>query len=205
MLGYGSQISDQALSNRSSGGACRCLVRASVILEQLEAREHDKGSHLIDSFLSFQKQILAQCHTFLDCRRCRSSSASLMVPLLICDKLVDSFQMVSSGGISPGDIPSQSLPQGGRKLGNVNLLPSSPPLKGYLGAYEVEGSQEWEHILSSLIILQFRRVGLLVERFKALAVSAGWQMQLTMLRALEERLQDQFIKSRRHYGPFVVP
>ena len=186
---------------------CRCFGRASLILEQLEAREHENSVQKVDNFLSFQRYVIKQCTTFLDCKSCRISSSSMMVPLIICDKLVSSFQLISASSVSSdrgqaylssSSCSSSSL--SGRKVSNGGDLQSdSAALKGFLGVYEFDGLEEWTLLISSLTSLQLRKAAGLVGRFKTLASTSGWQTQLNMLQMIEERLQEQAARSRLQY------
>ena len=70
-----------------------------------------------------------------------------------------------------------------------NSAASGPKLPLAFGEYDIESQQEWQSISEVLIMFQFRQLGGLLERYKSIAASLGWQTQLGLVVDLQKRLQ----------------
>lgn len=73
---------------------------------------------------------------------------------------------------------------------------AKPKLPMAFGEYDIESQQEWQSISEVLIIFQFAQLGTLLERYKSIAASLGWQTQLALVVDLQKRLH-AVTRSRR--------
>ena len=169
--------------------SCRCLESASANLEEWETIKHDSGRKWIDSLLALQKRTIGQCNYVLDCKRCSSSSSSMMLPLLMCEQVVSSFQLISDGNVT--------LARRRQQHGQLSLGPPNSTEKrqlgishGFVGEYEIESTHEWRHIVWVLIKHQLKNLYGLLSRLREQALTAGWSPQLTKAVCLEERLRE---------------
>ena len=203
----------QTHTNQNSS-TCHCFETASSLLERWETRKYDS----LDGLLKFQKATVYQLGSFLSCQRCSTLSAFMMLPLLMCEKLISSSPLVQelcshtepsrcqelckaistltgsqSAAATPASIRStDSGPRGHNNNNNSmssNSAASGPKLPLAFGEYDIESQQEWQSISEVLIMFQFRQLGGLLERYKSIAASLGWQTQLGLVVDLQKRLQ----------------
>ncbi|KAF2677438.1 hypothetical protein K458DRAFT_395935 [Lentithecium fluviatile CBS 122367] len=143
--------------------ACQCLEQSSKLVEAWEGRRHDWEHTAIDSLLNLQRQTAQQCNLVLTCEYCSTRSSSLMLPLMLCEKLVCSFEHYNESYLFAG------------------------AGKGKLGDFEIQTPQEWAHVMRMLATLQSKATRDLIRRYRVVALSAGWQTQLSILVNIEER------------------
>lgn len=210
----------QTHTNQNSS-TCHCFETASTLLERWETRKHDS----LDGLLKFQKATVYQLGSFLACQRCSTLSAFMMLPLLMCEKLISSSPLVQelcshtepsrcqelckaittlagsqSAAATPASIRSTDSGLRGNNNNNLtssNSVASGPKLPLAFGEYDIESQQEWQSISEVLILFQFRQLSSLLERYKSIAASLGWQTQLGLVVDLQKRLQG-VTRSRRN-------
>ncbi|KAL5425803.1 hypothetical protein PMIN07_011419 [Paraphaeosphaeria minitans] len=145
------------------GQPCECLEASSRIMEVWEGRRHDGANASIDGLLVLQRQTIQQGHSVLACECCSIKSSSMMLPLMLCEKLVLSLEQCSEPYLLTG------------------------AGKGKVGDFEVRTGQEWAQLMRALAALQSNAARELIQRFRMIAQSAGWQTQLAILVKIEER------------------
>lgn len=143
--------------------SCQCLEKASRLMEVWEARRYDSQNITIDSLLELQRQTSQLSHSVLACDYCSTRSSAMMLPLMLCEKLVCSSEHYNEPHLFAG-------------VG-----------KGRLGEFDIRTTQEWAHVVRALAKLQWKATRELIQRYRAVAQSAGWQTQLAILINIEER------------------
>ncbi|PVH91220.1 hypothetical protein DM02DRAFT_706305 [Periconia macrospinosa] len=148
---------------KNLGQACQCLETSSKLMEVWEAHRHDSQNITIDCLLELQRQTAQLSYSVLACEYCSTRSSAMMLPLMLCEKLVCSSEHYNRPHLFAG-------------VG-----------KGKVGEYEICTSQEWAHIMRTLATLQWKATRELIQRYRMVAHSAGWQTQLAILANIEER------------------
>lgn len=146
-----------------SGKPCQCLEISSRLMELWEGRRHEGANVSIDGLLVLQRQTIQQGHSVLACECCSIKSSSMMLPLMLCEKLVLSLEQCKEPDLLTG------------------------AREGKIGVFDVRTGQEWAQIMRALTVLQSNAMRELIQRFKTIAQSAGWQTQLSILVKIEER------------------
>ena len=193
-------------TDQRNGYMCHCFEAASVLLERWEARKHDS----LDGLLKFYKATVYQLGAFLSCQRCSTLSAFMMLPLLLCEKLISAFPLIlehCSHTDSSCCQDSCKRLAGSRQIMTPPSNHSSSPENELLelrsstsdlaerkarmsfGEYDIESPQEWQSVSEVLIIFQFTQLSTLLERYKSIAASLGWHSQLALVVDLQKRLQ----------------
>ncbi|KAL1607610.1 hypothetical protein SLS60_002544 [Paraconiothyrium brasiliense] len=157
------------------GQRCQCLETSSRLMEVWEGHQQNRSNNSIDSLLVLQRQTIQQGHSVLACEFCSIKSSSMMLPLMLCEKLVLSLQC---------NEPYFRTGAG----------------KGKVGNFEVRTGQEWAELMRALSALQSNATSELIQRFRMIAQSAGWQTQLAILVKIEERfhstVRNQVVRSK---------
>ena len=174
--------------NSNQVARCRCLESGSVNLEEWETRRHENRPSWIDSLLALQKKTINQCNVALDCKNCSAVSSSMMLPLLMCEEVVSSFQLISESGVSL----IRRSQEGYLRL-DENGSAGSKELKvshRFFGAYEIESPKEWQHIVWALVAYQLKQLYSLLGRINSRASSAGWSAHFTKAVFLQEKVRE---------------
>jgi hypothetical protein len=148
---------------KQSGQPCQCLETSSRLMEVWEGRRHDGANTSIDGLLVLQRQTIQQGHSVLACECCSIKSSSMMLPLMLCKKLVLSLEQCNEPYLLTG------------------------AGKGKVGDFDIRTGQEWAQLMRALTALQSNAMRELIQRFRIIAQSAGWQTQLAILVKIEER------------------
>ena len=167
---------------------CGCLGRALVVMEELETQRHRSSALTTDVTLSLQGRALDHCDVLLECKSCAQVSHSVMLLILLCEKLFNCRQQLWSGAEIAD---SQSSSSGQHHFGNGkqaarNSL-SSPRI--LFGKYEISSSHERAQVTLALQSCFLQRLSNTLGRFEELAASEGWQTQLTMVVNLKDRVR----------------
>ena len=181
---------------------CQCVQKAMVLHEEVETKRTEDSMTLTDYRLSFQKSILNQCNGILRCKECRSISAFAMLIITICERLVCSFQSISRSYLDRLRYQHEQQRQCSdldlrKKIsGDEEGLGGGSSQKVYIGGYCVESPQEQSFLVIRAIELQLRELHNLLITLKDVAVYHGWVKHISMLRAIDEQLQQIRSSSR---------
>ncbi|KAH9993649.1 hypothetical protein F4779DRAFT_637304 [Xylariaceae sp. FL0662B] len=162
---FGSQTDSQ--SNTSSKCAGQCIHTITLLIEELETLFHAMKPHKLEAVLSWQKKACDKCSSMLRCKTCYASPEQMMLLIMVCDKLI----MLS------------------RKLLWYALDASKSDCSLLVGEYEVEEHDERLAIIRHLSIYRVRSVAKLVADIKASPAVDGKQVQLMMLRNIEQQAE----------------
>ena len=207
-------------SSQPHGSMCHCFEAASTLLERWEMRKNDP----IDSLLGFYKATVYQLGSFLACQRCSTLSAFMMLPLVLCEKIISSASpnlTLNHRGHADGsrrqDLckrvtgPQQTMTPP-NDLGSPPEIEASDLRTGIsepagerarmsFGEYEIESREEWRSVSEVLILYRLAQLGTLLERYKSIAASMGWHTQLALVVDLQEKLhratQSRFLNLER--------
>ena len=192
-------------TSQTHGSVCHCFEAASTLLERWEVRKTDP----LDSLLGFYKATVYQLDSFLACQRCSTLSAFMMLPLVLCEKLISASPLIlnrcSHTGTSRCQDSCKRMTGPQQTMTPPNNLGSSPEtelsdlrtgvpeLAGErtrmsFGEYDIEPREEWQSVSEVLILYRFTQLGTLLERYKSIAASLGWHTQLALIVDLQKRL-----------------
>ena len=186
-------------TSQTHGSICHCFEAASTLLERWEVHKHDP----LDSLLGFYKTTVHQLGSFLSCQRCSTLSAFMMLPLVLCEKLISASPSILNH-CSHTDIsrcqdsckrvtgPQQTMTPP-NKIEVPDLRTGISELAGgrtriSFGEYDIESHEEWQSVSEVLILYRFAQLGTLLERYKSIAASLGWHTQLALVVDLQKRL-----------------
>lgn len=147
-----------------SSGSCRCLIQAAAILEAVDVKQSRITSFRPDHLLSFQRHVLRECHSILDCASCSASSSLVLLLALIAEKLVASFRR---------------LPTGNGEWHNL-----------YFGEYRVELAEERLCLMKPLVELQLGKMRSLLRRLWSVSSAENWGRHRQLVRETVQQLQE---------------
>lgn len=176
----------------ASASSCRCMSTALDILEVLEVKNSKMSLEAIDGILSFKKRALAQCNVMLECQGCNSHSQFMMLLVVICDKMVASFERLS---ISCREVHNTITEVGDIKCAEGFTIVDGKSL--FVGEYEVDLDEERCYLVRQLVMLQLKNLATFELRLKGIANGWSWDAHKTMLATIDKRLQDTANNIRR--------
>ncbi|KAL8638652.1 MAG: hypothetical protein Q9228_004215 [Teloschistes exilis] len=185
--------SANVIHHTASGvSSCRCMSTALDILEVLEIKNSKMSYEAIDGILSFKKRALNQCNVMLECQGCNSHSQFMMLLVVICDKMVASFERLS---LSCREVHQQIAEVGDMKKAEGFTIVDGKSL--FVGEYEVDLDEERCYLVRQLVMLQLRNLATFELRLKGIANGWSWDAHKTMLATIDKRLQDTAANIRR--------
>lgn len=172
---------------------CQCMQIALRILEELEIKNSRDDLYAADHVLSFQKRAIEQCSTMLNCKSCSTMSGFMMLLVVICEKMVSSFERITScvEQLQQHPLPSGGLDGGGPRAGGIGDEQTVS-----VGEYEVDSLQEQCCLVGVLVLLQLKKLGAVLTRLKNLAATYNWGTHLTMLLSIDQRFRNSTAASR---------
>ncbi|KAL8955858.1 MAG: hypothetical protein Q9193_006436 [Seirophora villosa] len=176
----------------SGASSCRCMSTALDILEVLEIKNSKLSLEAIDGILSFKKRALNQCNVMLECQGCNSHSQFMMLLVVICDKMVASFERLS---LTCREVHQQITEVGDTKKAEGFTIVDGKSL--FVGEYEVDLDEERCYLVRQLVMLQLRNLATFELRLKGIANGWSWDAHKTMLATIDKRLQDTAANIRR--------
>ena len=177
----------------SNTSSCRCMSTALEILEVLEIKNSKMSLEAIDGILSFKKRALNQCNVMLECQGCNSHSQFMMLLVVICDKMVSSFERLS---LSCREVHNHITEVGDiKRAGEGFTIVDGKSL--FVGEYEVDLDEERCYLVRQLVMLQLRNLATFELRLKGIANGWSWDAHKTMLATIDKRLQDTAANIRR--------
>lgn len=169
----------------AGASSCRCMSTALDILEVLEIKNSKMSLEAIDGILSFKKRALNQCNVMLECQGCNSHSQFMMLLVVICDKMVASFERLS---LTCREVHQQIANVGDPKKAEGFTIVDGKSL--FVGEYEVDLDEERCYLVRQLVMLQLRNLATFELRLKGIANGWSWDAHKTMLATIDKRLQD---------------
>ena len=156
---------------------CLCLQTVVPLLEELEDRANSVDPQALTSILAWKKEARNHCEAMLRCTCCTARSDYMMLLAVVCDKLVTLCEKVVH----------RYLSSTGQRLSDQKSGVTSQH-KLFVGDYEVDTPGEWMYIMRVLIMLQLGSMGTLLGKMKSIASTALRGTQLTVLRAMDQRV-----------------
>ncbi|KAI9879765.1 MAG: hypothetical protein M1830_007207 [Pleopsidium flavum] len=178
-----------------SSPSCPCMHTALGILENLEVKNSRLNLYAIDHVLCFKKRALAQCNAMLDCRNCNTLSGFMMLLVVICEKMVVSFERLATSCREQQEQHRTPLGVGGWRKSENTGLASGQSI--FLGDYEVDLAEERWCLVRVLITLQMKNLGDLLVRLKRVASPWNWETHNTILGSIDRRFRDTAASIRR--------
>ena len=160
------------------------------VLEALQIDSHKLTPSAFDRILGLKKQTIDDCTLMLECPTCVANSAFVMLLIVICEKLVMSFEAWSTRykGRNP------SAPR--RRESDDEHTENAHERKFYLGVYEVTLEEERCSLLRALAMVQLRRLIQVIGRLTSVATSQDWAAHLALLASCSSRSQGAAVNLR---------
>ena len=162
--------------------SCACLVTKVSLLEQLGSHPVDDS---LDEVLAVHKTCLGKCWSVLGCGLCMSKSESVMLLVLVYERLVAFCEAVTDA----------YLDRRVHALSRLNSSVPEPPRLAF-GKYPIDKDEEWDCLTGALTLYQVKVLGrqLLAIRKPASTLLRGGQISKLLtcerrMRALAERLR----------------
>lgn len=159
----------------------------------LEIKNSKMSLEAIDGILSFKKRALNQCNLMLECQGCNSHSQFMMLLVVICDKMVASFERLS---LTCREAHQQVAGAAGdlKKAEGFTIVNDKSL---FVGEYEVDLDEERCYLVRQLVMLQLRNLATFELRLRGIANGWSWDAHKTMLSTIGKRLQDTAANIRR--------
>ena len=155
------------------------------ILEVLETDNNKFNNSAFDHILGLKKNAISQCSLMLGCQACSTASAFVVLLIVICEKILMSFEAWSSR--YQGRTPKASEGSGegepsDRSKGKIRIL--------FLGVYEVDSEHEQCSLLRSLAMVQLGHLRRLLKKLQGFAASRKWATHEASLTSFVLRLEE---------------
>ena len=168
----------------SSSSCHHCIQTALRILERLETVNNKFNKSTFDHILGLKKDAISQCSLILACRSCTAVSALVVLLIVICEKILMSFEAWSTQ--YQGRKPKASAGSNG---GEWNDRSNSKVKKFFLGVYEVDSEHEQCSLLRCLAMVQLRSLDRLLKGLLEYAASRNWATHQASLASFILRLE----------------
>lgn len=162
---------------------CQCTHDAVRILEVLQVTNNIINPTTGDRVLSLKKTAIDQCITMMNCPICSTTSAFVMLLIVICEKLVMSFESWSSNDKGKFLLVQQKCredDESSRTSQSSNMM---------LGAYEADLESEKYSIFRALAMCQLRRLTGLLSSLMDISASKDWGTHLNLLNSFQSRVR----------------
>ena len=173
------------VSNSPTSSSCQCLQTALQVLEVLETGNNRFNKSAFDHILGLKKNAISQCSIMLGCQTCSAVSAFVMLLIVICEKILLSFEAWSIR--YQGRKPKSS---DGHSEGQTSDCRKGQVRKFFLGVYEVDSEHEQCSLLRSLALVQLRHLHRLLDRLQGFAASKNWAAHQATLTSFIVRLEE---------------
>ena len=185
-----SLISPKHMSNNEGSqkpnAGCTCLGHAVAIVEEIEIQKQQSYALNADVILSLQARALDRCDALIKCNYCANISHTLMLLILLCEKLLAS--RLQPEAAKEGQQLHSEANQHVQKAGKDDKK-GLDSFRILFGEYEVSSWNERVHVTQALQSCFKQRLVRLLGDFEGLAASKGWQTQLMMVVNLKNRIQ----------------
>ena len=182
-----------ASSLKSSSGnmSCQCFTSAMSLLETLAIEDVKPTLSSVAHLLHMKKRALMQCNTLLDCQRCSSVSSFMVLLIVLCQKLLASYERVLV-------ILTEQYNRLSERRRADEL--ESPPNAGNTDSdeerqmmvkdYDLDPAEE-PCIFAGLASMQLRGLASFLARMRHVMRSWNWDPHVTMVDSVERRVREQ--------------
>lgn len=173
------------ITSSPSPPPCQCVQTALRILETLESDNNKFNNSAFDHILGLKKNAISQCSLLLGCQACSTTSAFVVLLIVICEKILISFEAWSTRYQGRKPRASEGSSEGGptgRSKGKIKRF--------FLGVYEVDSEHEQCSLLRSLAMVQMRLLHRLLNKLQDFAVSRNWATHQASLASFVLRLEE---------------
>lgn len=174
---------------------CACVSSALTLLEALEMEDYSASSRSIAHVLQLRKQTLLRCVELISCETCTATSNFIILVILLCRKVVGSYERVVRILREQLDRDRQAQTLGfGRchapQQHEVTDESGEGGLAIFLRNYEMDSAEEL-CVFSGLIAMQLGKWRILIGQLKNRCLSLDLAMHSAMVAAVEKRVQIQ--------------
>ena len=178
-------IKRQTISNLPAKQlSCTCLVTKVSLLEELGSQKVDRSLHEV---LATHKDYTMKCWSVLECQVCMSKSESVMLLVLVYERLVDFCESMADAYLKDHAPPRSGLTSPGPERARLTV-----------GKYAIDKDEEYDCLMGALTLHQVKVLGrqLFAIRRPASILLRGGQISKLLtcerkMRALAERLRSQ--------------
>ena len=163
-------------NRQNPGPDCRCLNSMVEVIEEIEIQKQKASNMNLDVSLCVQGRALDRCDALLDCVYCSNASHSLMLLIVLYEKL-----------LTPRPIWSQEMPSDhGQRVPEDGAEGDEPAAVSPVlyGRYEISSSRERVQVGQILQVCFKERSIKLLGRIEEHTRSKGWDTQLKMIKRL---------------------
>lgn len=173
------------ISDSPRSSSCQCVQTALRILEVLETDNSKFNNSAFDHILGLKKSAISQCSLMLGCQACSAASAFVVLLIVICEKILISFEAWSTRYQGRKPRASEVSSEGERTDRNKGKI-----RKFFLGVYEVDSEHEQCSLLRSLAMVQIRLLHRLLNRLQDFVASRNWATHQASLASFVLRLEE---------------
>jgi len=189
----------QAITVKSSAGdvssgnmSCQCFTLAMSLLETLAIEDVKPSLSSVAHLLHMKKRALVQCNKLLDCQRCSSVSSFMVLLIVLCQKILASYERVlvilteQYNRISEGQRTNELE----ASTQNVGGAESDEERQMMVKDYELDAAEE-PCILGGLASSQLMRLLAFLIRIRHVLRSWNWDPHVAMVDSVEGRVREQ--------------
>ena len=183
-------------SSSERAASCQCLISALTLLETLAIESARPSAPTVARILHFKKRALAQCNTLLDCRRCSSVSSFIMLLVILCEKMITSYEQVLAVLTEQYNLrQSQLLGSATRyqpvESGNDHAaLGLDEERQVAVKDYDLD-MEEQPCVFGGLASMQMRKLKTFLARVKTVLRQCHCDLHVVMVDSVGERLRQQ--------------
>jgi hypothetical protein len=141
------------------------------ILERIHSLATITSFRGAEKSLMFLKKSISNCHGFVHCQSCRSSSRLITFSILLVEKKIGALEDIANYWEAKSDETD----------GNDSV---------FFGEYQINSTHERCEVLGLLILLQVKRLGRLVEALAGRTEKRDWPSQQARLRPVVARVRE---------------
>ena len=183
-------------SSSERAASCQCLMSALTLLETLAIESARPSAPTVARILHFKKRALAQCNTLLECRRCSTVSSFIMLLVILCEKMITSYEQILAV------LTKQYNLRQARLLGSATRYQSVESGNDHAAHaldeerqvavkdYDLD-MEEQPCVFGGLASLQMRKLKTFLTRVKAVLRQCHCDLHVVMVDSVEERLRQQ--------------
>jgi hypothetical protein len=193
----GNKTSPEVSSLATTESSCSCFVQAVSTHEAIEVAVWGQKelSSDADDILQHQKKALVECEDLLECRRCSTQPAYIMLLLSMCSKILGTLEDICRDAPSGVSDKATNAEEGfekrkRKKNGNDNGDGDESCRRGYgisIRRRQLDDDDEYL-VLQSLLTARVARLDRLLSMLDKIVSKHSWPAHKGLIRELQNRL-----------------
>ncbi|KAK2616582.1 hypothetical protein QQS21_000405 [Conoideocrella luteorostrata] len=180
---------------------CDCTGTALRMLELIATPPTRDDWQATEKKLYFLKKVISQCVVLSQCSSCPEDSGLSMLLIVMFEKLQTLFEEVADwrrrnvdhhGVLDSRQSPPsrEARSYSSQDRGSPYQKPAAKPRSNLsMGCYQIDTPEEHLNIISTLVLLQLRRLAALVSKMRRNATKCRWDAHLNVLKSLTQRMK----------------